>query len=90
MEYPDTNTVTRVEGSIHQSWSPNDPVWVQLDSDDARGNRQGVIFREMSYEQKGSDISFDGEYRVFLENDIMSGAWFSGTRLVGAIRLQRQ
>jgi hypothetical protein len=90
MEYLESGTVTIVEGSIHERWSPNDRLWSQIGGD--RGNEQGIalIFRETGYEAKGaSSISFDGEYRTIVRGDKMAGAWFSGNRLVGPLTLDR-
>ena len=90
MEYPREGTTTHVEGTLHSGWSRNDPIWSQIDTGTTENDRFAVSFRETRYQRKGSsDISFNGEYRGFAwENDI-SGAWFSGTRLVGLFRLRR-
>lgn len=90
MEYPAEGTVTTVEGIIHEHWSQDDPIWAQVSG---AGNGQdcfGISFRETGYENKGSgSISFDGEYRALMKGDEMTGAWFSGTRLVGSFTLRR-
>jgi hypothetical protein len=90
MEYPREGTTTHVEGTIHQGWSRNDPIWSQIDTGTVDNDRVAVSFRETRYQRKGSsDISFNGEYRGFAWDNNISGAWFSGTRLVGLFRLQR-
>lgn len=91
MEYPSEKTVTFVEGTLHDSWSRDDPVWAQLDSGSDAKNRIGARFRETDYKERGSStISFDGEYRGFIQGNKMTGAWFSGSRLVGTFALDRK
>jgi hypothetical protein len=90
MEYPTEGTVTRMEGSVHSSWSADDPVWTQIGGANYQGKGVAVTFREISYERRGSSsISFEGDYRAFVNEDEMIGAWFSGQRLVGSLTLQR-
>ncbi len=90
MEYPREGTTTHVEGTIHSGWSRNDPIWSQIDTGATENDRVAVSFRETRYQRKGSsDISFNGEYRGFAWDNDISGAWFSGTRLVGLFRLRR-
>jgi hypothetical protein len=48
-----------------------------------------LSFRETGYERNGSSsISFDGEYRAITKGKAMTGAWFSGKRLVGLLVLE--
>jgi hypothetical protein len=90
MEYPAEGTITRVQGSVHSSWSPDDPLWAQIGGVTYQGKGVAFSFRETDYERRGSSsISFDGEYRVFVSGDEMTGAWFSGQRLVGSLTTQR-
>lgn len=90
MEYPDEGTVTAVEGSIHERWSPSDRLWSQVGGDSDNGQGIALSFRETDYEVKGAgSISFDGEYRTIVRGDKMAGAWFSGNRLVGPLTLNR-
>ena len=91
MEYPAEGTVTQVQGSVHSGWSPDDPVWAQIIGGMTyQGKGVAVSFRETSYERRGSSsISFDGDYRAFVNGNEMTGAWFSGQRLVGSLSLQR-
>lgn len=90
MDYPDEDTSTRVEGVIHEQWSPNDQIWAQVGGTNIDGDASAVSFRETGYESEGSSsISFDGEYRAFVKGDEMAGAWFSGDRLVGTLHLRR-
>jgi hypothetical protein len=90
MEYPNEGTITKVEGIVHKQWSSHDPKWAQVDRSDDNGSRLAVTFRETGYDkQSGSSISFDGEYRAIIDGDIMTGGWFTGTRLVGTFNLQR-
>jgi hypothetical protein len=87
MEYPRYGTVTIVEGTIHQSWSPDDEVWAQITSDT---HGYAAIFKETGYEREGgNDISFNGEYRALVTENEMSGAWVTGKRLVGLFTLRR-
>jgi hypothetical protein len=88
MHYPAEGMTTRVEGTIHERWSATDPIWNQL------GNRSdrafGIAFVETAYETRGSSgISFDGQYRALVSGGEIAGAWFAGTRLVGAFTLRR-
>jgi hypothetical protein len=88
MEYPKEGIVTLVEGSVDRIWSPNDPVWRQIN----RGSSElAVTFTETDYERRGSGagISFSGKYHGFVAGNQMSGAWFAGTRLVGLFTLER-
>ncbi len=90
LEYTTEGTITRVNGSIHLSWSPDDPIWAQLGGVNYQNKGVAVSFRETDYEKRGSSsISFDGEYHAFVSGDEMTGAWFSGQRLVGSLALQR-
>lgn len=90
MHYPGEKTTTTVEGSFFDTWPPGDPIWAQLDATGTRGIRLALSFRETGYEERGAGgISFDGEYRAFLQGDRIVGAWFSGTRLVGTFSLER-
>ncbi|HKN84832.1 MAG TPA: toll/interleukin-1 receptor domain-containing protein [Pyrinomonadaceae bacterium] len=90
MTYPAEGAITKVCGNLHKLWSPDDDVWAQLAGSSSPEGRIAVTFREMGYEQKGSSsISFEGEYRVFLVRNMMTGAWFSGKRLVGGISLEK-
>jgi hypothetical protein len=87
--YPDEGTVTTVEGTVHERWSPTDPSWAQLGGGGHESQVVALSFRETGYETKGSSsISFDGEYRVLVRGNNLTGAWFSGTRLVGLLALQ--
>jgi hypothetical protein len=53
------------------------------------GDSVAVSFRETGYERNGSSsISFDGEYRAITKGKTMTGAWFSGKRLVGWLVLE--
>ena len=86
MEYPSEDTVTIVEGNIHERWSRADELWVQVNQGVLEGYQCAVSFKETGYERKGrTSISFDGEYRAFSTENYMSGAWFSGGQLVGFI-----
>jgi hypothetical protein len=50
-----------------------------------------MSFRETGYKRQGSaSISFSGEYRAIATGKVMTGAWFSGTRLVGVLVLNQQ
>lgn len=90
LQYPEEGTITTVEGAVHERWSPTDPGWAQLGGGSQEGQVVAVAFRETGYETKGSSsISFDGEYRALVRGDELTGAWFSGTRLVGSLALQR-
>ena len=91
MQYPGEGTTTIVEGAIHEQWSPSDPIWAQINRAGDNGHRFAVSFRETSYKTKGSSsISFEGEYHAIVSGSVMTGAWFSGNRLVGAVTLQRK
>jgi hypothetical protein len=88
MEYPKEGIVTLVEGSVDRTWSPNDPVWRQID----RGKSElAVTFKETDYERKGSGagVSLNGKYHGFVKGNQLSGAWFADTRLVGLFTLKR-
>jgi hypothetical protein len=90
MHYPAEGTVTKVEGVLHSKWSPNDPIWTQIGGTDRATKQLALTFHEIGYQSKGSSvISFDGEYYALVRGDQMSGAWFSGSRLVGSIALHR-
>jgi hypothetical protein len=89
MEYPGEGTATRIDGMLHPVWSANDPLWGQVDAG-TDSNGFAVSFRETGYEKKGSSsISFDGEYRAIVSGTDLTGAWFSGMRLVGTIALRK-
>jgi len=88
MEYPKEGIITMVEGSIERTWSLDDSVWRQIN----RGNSElAVAFQETDYERSGSGagISFNGKYYGFVAGNHISGAWFSGSRLVGLFALER-
>lgn len=90
MEYVEEGTITHVKGSMYSTWSADDPVWAQLGGADQGGRKVAVGFHETDYVKKGgSSISFDGHYRAFVSGDDMTGAWFSGHRLVGLLALER-
>jgi hypothetical protein len=90
MEYPVEGTVTSVKGFIHERWFAEDPVWAQVGGAVYDDYWTAVSFRETDYEIKGSgSISFEGEYRVFVNGGKMMGGWFLGPRLVGELKLQR-
>jgi TIR domain len=90
MEYLEEGTVTNVEGIIHDRWSSDDPIWAQVSGANHSGPWLAVSFHETGYESRGSSsISFAGEYRAIMKGDEMTGAWFSGTRLVGSLALRR-
>lgn len=89
IEYPGEGTATNMEGTIYEQWSSNDRFWAQIGGA-TEGRKRALSFREIGYETKGSTlISFDGEYRMFLRDDEMVGAWFSNDRLVGSLALSR-
>jgi len=91
MEYPETGAITNIEGTIYEGKTVNDQLWVQIGVP-SLGEVQGIAirFRETGYESTGtSSIIFDGEYRAIARGDEMTGAWFSGNRLVGAFTLHR-
>jgi hypothetical protein len=91
MEYSAEGTTTTVQGAVHQKWSKDDPIWAQVTGEGEVGDAVAVSFRETGYEQKGSSsISFDGEYRAIAKGKTMTGAWFSGTRLVGSLMLEQR
>jgi len=91
IEYPAEGTVTTVQGTIHHTWSKDDPVWSQITGDADIGEAVALGFRETGYERQGSSsISFDGEYRVIASAKKITGAWFSGSRLVGVLALERR
>ena len=90
MEYPADGMVTSVEGDVYRRWSPSDPLWVQVGGGNNEGRVLAIAFRETGYEKRGSSTtSFDGEYRALIKASIMTGAWFTGTRLVGTFTFQR-
>jgi hypothetical protein len=90
MEYPGDRTVTIVEGRVHESWSRDDEVWAQISDETSKIHPLAVIFKETKYERRGSGgVSFDGEYRGLVSRGRMTGAWFSGKRLVGVFTLER-
>jgi TIR domain len=89
IEYPAERTVTTVQGEIHHTWSKDDPIWAMVTGEAEVGDSVAVSFRETGYERKGSSsISFDGEYRAIARGKTMTGAWFSGKRLVGLLVLE--
>lgn len=91
IEYSAEGTVTTVEGTLHEKWSIDDPIWAQVTGNTGSNQAVAVTFRETGYEHKGSgSISFDGEYRAIARGKTMAGAWFSGTRLVGSLLLEQQ
>jgi hypothetical protein len=91
MDYPAEGTATTIEGTIHPDWSKDDPIWAQITGDAQAGSAVAVSFRETAYERRGSSsISFDGEYRGIAEGNSMTGAWFSGSRVVGSFVLQHR
>ena len=91
IEYPAEATVTIVQGAVHQRWSKDDPIWAQLTGEAEVGDSVAVSFREIGYERKGSSsISFDGEYCAIARGKNMTGAWFSGKRLVGSLVLEHR
>jgi hypothetical protein len=90
MEYSEEGSITKVEGTVHPNWSPDDQVWAQIGAKPYEGQGVALSFRETQYEKKGSSlISFNGEYRAFARGKEMMGAWFSGQRLVGSFALHR-
>jgi hypothetical protein len=91
MDYPAEDTVTTVQGEIHHSWSKDDPVWAQVTGEAEFGDSVAVRFRETGYKRNGSSsIRFDGEYCAIAKGKTMTGAWFSGKRLVGLLALERR
>lgn len=91
MEYLAEGTITIVRGEIHDTWSKNDPIWAQVTGEAEVGDSVAVSFRESGYKRQGSSsISFDGEYRAIAKGKTMTGAWFSGTRLVGLLVLKQR
>jgi hypothetical protein len=91
IEYPLEATVTTMQGAVHRAWSEDDPIWAQITGEAVPGESIAVSFRETGYERKGSSsISFDGEYRAVATGRGMTGAWFSGSRLVGSFSLERE
>lgn len=89
IEYPAKKVKTKVEGAFSENWSASDPLWAQMP--ESYSNYQlALALRETGYEKRGiGGVSFDGEYRALVAGDVMTGAWFSGTRLVGTLRLVR-
>ena len=91
MEYPADQMVTKVVGTFSNEWSPDDPLWSQLQSSHARSGKLALSFRETEYERRGmGTTSFEGEYRAFLADDRFTGAWFSGSRLVGYFEFRHE
>jgi hypothetical protein len=89
MEYPGEGTITTIKGTVYKEWSSRDVIWTQIDATRGGDYRLAVSFRETGYQNKGStSISFDGEYRAIISGKMMTGAWFSGSRLVGTIMLE--
>jgi hypothetical protein len=87
--YPGDDTITIVQGSIYQNWSPNDQVWAQINSKSSTAS-YAITFKELEYARKGGGgISFNGEYRALVTESNMSGAWFDGKRLVGYFTFDR-
>jgi hypothetical protein len=63
MRYPDSGTITRVEGDIGTGSPDNEDVL--------------VTWRETGYERESSqNIDFNGRYRATVSGDTMAGAWF--------------
>jgi hypothetical protein len=90
LEYVDENTVTRIEGAIHTAGIADDPVWVQIGGANGLADGKALTLREIDYLKRGSrPIDFDGEYRLLANARRMAGAWFSGQRLVGSLKLER-
>jgi hypothetical protein len=90
MEYPQDDTATIVEGTIHQCWPPEDKLWVQIDNRNSEPTKSAVSFKETGYERRGRrTVSFEGEYRAFLTMNEIVGAWFAGSRLVGTLKLRQ-
>jgi hypothetical protein len=91
LEYSNDGTITTVQGEIHQRWSKDDPIWAQITGEAKAGDSVAVRFRETGYERRGSSaISFDGEYRAIAKGKTITGAWFSGKRLVGSLVLEHR
>lgn len=91
MEYLNEGTVTVVEGTLYYAWRQDDPIWAQVTGSAEVGEAVALTLRETTYERKGSSsISFDGEYRMIVKGKSMTGAWFSGKRLVGLLMLDQQ
>jgi TIR domain len=91
MEYPAEGTVTTIRGEIHHSWSKDDAIWSQITGESEIGDSIAISFKETMYERKGSSsISFDGEYHAIVKGKAMTGAWFSGKRLVGSLALKHR
>lgn len=91
LEYPNEGTVTKVEGTIHQTWRKDDPIWSQIAGAERVSDAVAISFRETGYELQGaSSISFSGEYHAMIRGKAIKGAWFSGSRLVGLVDLERR
>jgi len=89
LEYPNERTVTIVQGAMHPIWFKDDPIWSQITREANVADSVAISFRETGYERRGSgSISFDGEYRAIATDGTMTGAWFSGKRLVGSLTLE--
>jgi len=90
MEYTNEGTITMIEGKIHRHWSVDDPVWAQIDAEEGDDSKLAIIFRETGYAREGStSINFAGKYFSIITGNVMSGAWFDKTRLVGTFALRR-
>ncbi|WP_413989065.1 toll/interleukin-1 receptor domain-containing protein [Labrys okinawensis] len=91
MAYPEEGTITVIAGTIHEDWTPDDSIWSQIYDGSKSSNSIAIRFKENAYEHQGSSpINFKGEYRAIVTNGVMSGAWFSGSRSVGAFTLQQR
>jgi hypothetical protein len=90
MEYPGEGVVTIITGAVYESQSNND-VWAQIKDRIPNADGAAVKFTESGYEREGSSpIDFSGNYYALFSGDNMSGAWFSGPRLVGVLAFERQ
>ena len=90
IEYPSDQTITIVQGTVHENWSRGDEIWAQISDGTVATHPLAVIFRETEYECRGSGaVDFGGEYRGLVSGKAMAGAWFSGKRLVGVFTFER-
>src|SRR5206468_2735286 len=90
MEYPGDGIVTTVEGRIYEEWSRKDEEWQLLANGVAENQCLAVRFKETRFEtERKGGIELNGEYRAFVGESSMSGAWFAGERPVGQFTLRR-
>jgi hypothetical protein len=52
MEYSEEGSVTKVEGAVHSSWSPEDQVWAQIGAKAYEGQGLAISSRETQYEKR--------------------------------------